>query len=282
MFSRRLLGIGFIVGVGLIVAVAYGVVVLADNSWLTYHWERSSNPVQLTLGDNFKTGAWDGHFTAAVADWNESTVLELTKVAGGTSPRKCKAATGKIEVCAERYGNTGWLGLAQIWISGDHITKAIAKMNDFYFVSGGSYDTPAWRALVMCQEIGHDFGLGRQDGATDSCMGSGQQPNDHDYAQLETIYSQLDEGGGSNEDPPPPLQRGTQEVRRGCACAAIASSLRHGAAEQRTVGQGDRRLARRREDALRPGFRQRLPSLHARHLDSRGRRDARRQTLRAG
>ena len=88
-------------------------------------------------------------------------------------------------------------------------------MNDFYFVSGGSYDTPAWRALVMCQEIGHDFGLGHQDGATDSCMGSGQQPNDHDYAQLETIYSQLDEGGGSNEDPPLPCKGGPKKCGGG-------------------------------------------------------------------
>ena len=105
----------------------------------------------------------DSHFADAVSDWNLSSALALTAVPGGTSPRRCRAASGTIEVCADSYGNNGWLGLAQIWVSGDHIAKAIAKMNDYYF-GWATYDTPAWRQFVMCQEIGHDWGLGHQDG----------------------------------------------------------------------------------------------------------------------
>lgn len=179
----------------------------ADHSWGNYHWERAANPVQLTLGDNFATSAWDSAYNTAVADWNQSKVLSLTKVAGATTPRRCKPATGTIEVCADTYGNNGWLGLAGISVSGDHIVAAYSKMNDTYYCPGCTYDTPAWRALVMCQEIGHDFGLDHQDEIFDNpnlgtCMDytndpqSNQHPNQHDYQQLESIYAHLDGGGG--------------------------------------------------------------------------------------
>ena len=135
-------------------------------------------------------------------------MLGLTTVAGGTSPRRCRAASGTIEVCADSYGNNGWLGLAQIWASGDHITKAIAKMNDYYFALN-QYNTSAWRQFVMCQEIGHDWGLGHQDEDfynynLGSCMdytnnpagddgnGNNLGPNSHDFAELVGIYAYLD------------------------------------------------------------------------------------------
>ena len=35
-------------------------------------------------------------------------------------------------------------------------------MNDSYF-NTAKYNTPAWRRLVMCQEVTHDFGLDHQD-----------------------------------------------------------------------------------------------------------------------
>ena len=54
MFFKGLLGIGCIVGVGLVVAVTSGVDVSAAHAWGNYHWARSSNPVKLTLGDNFR------------------------------------------------------------------------------------------------------------------------------------------------------------------------------------------------------------------------------------
>ena len=101
------------------------------HAWGSYHWERSSNPVSLTLGDNFKDqGTWLDHFYHAIGHdpdgnvwndgfhWDDSSMLDLTPVPGGTSPRRCRAASGTIEVCADSYGNNGWLGLAQIWVSG--------------------------------------------------------------------------------------------------------------------------------------------------------------------
>lgn len=170
----------------------------ADHAWANYHWSDSIQPLELQIGDNV-TSAWDGYLTGAIADWNASSRLDLTRVTGGTNPKNCKPVSGRIEVCNSNYGFNGWLGIAQIWLSGGHITQGVTKLNDSYF-GLAAYNTPAWRALVTCQEIGHDFGLGHQDedfstDDTTSCMdytdapAGNESPDDHDYEQLELIYN---------------------------------------------------------------------------------------------
>ena len=105
-------------------------------------------------------------------------------------------------MCNGAYGNNGWLGIASIWATGDHITQGTVKLNDTYFDTA-QYNTPAWRNLVMCQEVGHTFGLDHQDENftnpnLGTCMdytnspASNQRPNAHDYQQLQTIYAHLD------------------------------------------------------------------------------------------
>jgi hypothetical protein len=174
---------------------------LADHSWGNYHWARTSNPFKLSLGDNVSS-AWDSHLDRAILGWNVSGVLDTVKVAGRTKPRTCKPTAGRVEVCSERYGFNGWLGIAQIWISGSHITQGVTKVNDSYF-NTATYNTSQWRNFVMCQEIGHTFGLDHQDENTSNanlgtCMdytsnpGTNQDPNAHDYEQLETIYAHSD------------------------------------------------------------------------------------------
>lgn len=187
---------------GVLVVAVLAVSLSADHSWGNYHWARTSNPFTLKVGDNV-SAAWDAYLIEAESDWSQSSVLDLDVVSGGTRPRQCKPTSGRIEVCNERYGNNGWLGIAQIWISGGtHITQAVAKMNDSYF-NTSTYNTPAWRRLVMCQEIAHDFGLDHQDenfsnANLGSCMDytnnpvGNEHPNAHDYAQLEDIYAHLD------------------------------------------------------------------------------------------
>ncbi|HET7221188.1 MAG TPA: hypothetical protein VFJ02_24200 [Vicinamibacterales bacterium] len=184
----------------------------ANHSWGNYHWARTSNPFTLKVGDNVDAN-WDAYLDGAIADWSASSVMNLTEVAGSANPRNCRPTSGRIEVCNARYGSNGWLGIAQIWASGSHITQAVTKVNDTYFDTP-TYDSPAWRRLVMCQEIGHDFGLDHQDetfGNTNlgTCMDytndpdggaggaspndpSNEHPNSHDYQQLETIYSHTD------------------------------------------------------------------------------------------
>jgi hypothetical protein len=178
--------------------------VIADHSWGNYHWARTGNPFTLKVGDNVSS-TWDAYLDEAIVDWTASSVLDLTEVAGASNPRNCRPTAGRIEVCSSRYGNNGWLGIAQIWVSGDHITQATTRVNDYYF-SQAKYNTPGWRRLVMCQEIGHDFGLDHQDETFDNpnlgtCMDytsnpegppSNEHPNQHDYDQLEAIYAHLD------------------------------------------------------------------------------------------
>jgi hypothetical protein len=195
----------------------------ANHSWGKYHWARTANPFTLKTGDNVSS-AWDSYLNEAIADWNASTVLDLAKVAGGTTGSTCAPTAGRIEVCNAAYGTTGWLGVAQIWIGRrSHITQATAKMNDTYF-SQAQYNTPAWRRLVMCQEVAHDFGLDHQDenfnnANLGSCMDytndpdggaggaspsdpSNEHPNAHDFAQLLSIYSHTDNTSTVGAAPP--------------------------------------------------------------------------------
>lgn len=173
----------------------------ANHAWGSYHWARTQNPFNLRLGDNV-TSNWDSYLQTASGDWSRSTVLDTTVVAGGTTSKRCRPTSGRVEVCNSRYGNNGWLGLAQIWASGSHITQGAVKMNDTYF-NTAQYNTSAWRTLVMCQEVGHTFGLDHQDENFNNpplgtCMDytsdptPNQHPNQHDYEELGIIYSHLD------------------------------------------------------------------------------------------
>lgn len=194
----------------LAVASMLASVAFASHSWGIYHWGRTANPFTLKLGDNVST-AWDAHLATASSDWSQSSVVDTTVVSGQTNPRVCRATSGRVEVCNYRYGNNGWLGVASIWVSGSHITKGTVKVNDTYF-NTATYNTPAWKRFVMCQEIGHTFGLDHQDVDFNnvnlgSCMDytgdpdgtikgqlSNEHPNAHDYEQLEAIYAHLDAG----------------------------------------------------------------------------------------
>ncbi|HEY4481341.1 MAG TPA: hypothetical protein VI489_00660 [Candidatus Brocadiaceae bacterium] len=176
-------------------------VVSASHSWGNYHWARSSNPFTLNLGDNVSSG-WDSYLATTSTDWSASSVLDTVVVASNKNPRTCRATSGRVEVCNSKYGNNGWLGLAQIWASGSHIFQGVTKVNDTYF-STAKYNTPAWKNMVMCQEVGHTLGLNHQDenfnnANLGTCMdytgdpNSNQHPNQHDYDMLETIYAHLD------------------------------------------------------------------------------------------
>jgi hypothetical protein len=177
----------------------------ANHSWGGYHWARTSNPFTVHLGDNVSS-AWDSYLRVASTDWTQSAVLNTDVVTGRAKSRNCRPTSGRDEVCNASYGNNGWLGVAQIWITGGtHITQGTVKVNDTYF-STPTYNTPAWRALVMCQEIGHTFGLDHQDenfnnSNLGTCMDytsdpdgplSNEHPNKHDYDELATIYAHLD------------------------------------------------------------------------------------------
>lgn len=181
-------------------ALAFASAAYANHSWGTYHWARQSNPFTLKLGDNV-SATWDSYLQTTSGDWSLSSVLDTTIVTG-QGRKNCRPMTGRVEVCNAKYGNNGWLGIAQIWVSGTHITQGTTKLNDTYF-NTPTYNTPAWRNLVLCQEVGHTLGLDHQDENFNNpplgtCMDyssdpmPNQHPNVHDYEQLELIYAHLD------------------------------------------------------------------------------------------
>lgn len=204
--------------IALAVVVALGATVpaSANHSWGGYHWARSTSTLGLTV-NRAVTGVWGTYVnTAITSDWNNRSVLRLTgrDAPAGTSRKRCSPISGQILVCNDSYGQRGWLGIATIWADANkHITAGTTKLNDSYF-STATYNKPAWRALVACQEIGHDFGLAHQDETfgnlnLGSCMDytnapaggvlngfnygpSNEHPNSHDTTQLNTTYQHLD------------------------------------------------------------------------------------------
>jgi len=184
----------------------------ASHSWGNYHWARTSNPFTVRVIDSMSS-SWDDNLNTAISDWNASSVLNVVKEAGDDSSnvrKRCRPVSGKVRACNANYGNNGWLGLAQIWITGGtHISQATTKVNDTYLASSGYNETN--RQHVLCQEIGHDWGLDHQDesGADlNTCMDyadalDNAHPNQHDYQQLETIYkSHLDSSSTIAAAPP--------------------------------------------------------------------------------
>lgn len=206
MFSKfiRYVSVVVFVFVGIVLFVF---VVQATHSWGSYHWARMANPFILQFGNNVSS-AWTTYLFTTASDWSVSDALD-TKIVSGKGGTRCKATNGRVEVCSKKYGYNGWLGIAQIWVSGNHITQGTVKFNDTYFQTA-KYNTPFWRQFVVCQEVGHTLGLDHQDEDfanvnLGTCMDytsdpdgsingqlSNLHPNQHDYDQLALIYAHLD------------------------------------------------------------------------------------------
>ena len=172
----------------------------ASHSWNNYHWARTTSSFNLQVIDSVSS-SWEDELNRSLGEWSQSSKLDLTVTSysnSSTTRRNCSAVSGKIRVCNYTYGNTGWLGLASINLDSlGHISQGTAKMNDTYSSSFASQDE---RWHVMCQEVGHLFGLDHTstDGSSQgTCMDYSQSssstaPNQHDYDELATIYSHLD------------------------------------------------------------------------------------------
>ncbi len=190
----------FIAATAVVALLALTAIASADHSWGNYHWARTSNPFTLQLENDLTTAEWNIHLGNVSTDWSKSNVLDTTIVNDTATSKACKPIAGKIRVCNRTYGFNGWLGLAQIWVTNGHITQGVAKVNDSYF-NTGTYNNANAKRHVLCQEVGHDFGLDHQHGVSDSCMNdegntlslaSAVSPNQHDYDQLATIYAHTD------------------------------------------------------------------------------------------
>jgi hypothetical protein len=191
----------------------------ATHSWNGYHWARTHNPLVLKVNGSL-TGVWPDYVNLAMANWSNFSSTSYTDVLdfsptvfapSSASVKKCSPIAGQDLVCNAPYGQRGWLGVASVWLSGSHITQGTVKLNDTYFAMA-QYNTPSWRQMVTCQEIGHTFGLDHQDTNFNNtnlgtCMDytndptgtagtngtlANTAPNAHDYEELDTIYQHLD------------------------------------------------------------------------------------------
>lgn len=194
----------------------------AKHSWGNWHWERSANPVTLpvlnsTTDVRTPVGGqnWPALLARSASDWSSSAVLDLAvrpqSAADLAAQQACPFMPDTIRVCNVFNPNVTWLGLATVLpdvSSGQgHLLAATAQVNDAWF------STPLYSELnaqhVMCQEIGHTFGLDHQDesGADlNTCMDyadalDNPSPNAHDYQQLSTIYQHLDGAGSGGGNP---------------------------------------------------------------------------------
>jgi hypothetical protein len=184
----------------------------ANHSWGKYHWARTASDGSFTLDlARNTTSPWTTMLSTASSNWNASTgpstVLHTNVVTGDDSDRRaCPPVLGRVEVCNADYGATGWLGLAQIWIyrGGSHIAQGVTELNDYYFSGAGrsyQYNNSAEQQHVVCQEVGHTFGLDHQDESgisLDTCMDyyhntsstdtRSTTPNKGDFGELSCIY----------------------------------------------------------------------------------------------
>jgi len=183
--------------------------VIADHAWSDYHWATSTGTVNLPVVDSV-TPDWQQSFETSLNKWNQSGAINQTVESaddGSRTRKRCSSIEGKMRVCNADYGYNGWAGLASINLdSQGHIKLGTAKMNDSY-LSSSSED---YRNHVMCQEIGHVFGLGHtsEDGSSQkTCMDysndiNSQWPNSHDYQMLSSIYNHIDgydSAGGTSD-----------------------------------------------------------------------------------
>ncbi len=216
---------------------------LAGNIWAGHHWadvdgDHQNNSISLTLVDHLDAVAYttEGAFDAVLSDWNGSPgPLSLTS--SGDTPATGVLACGdddsdaardqiigEIHVCNLGYGVNGWLGLARIWLDGDgHIQAGVALMNDSYLLAEGSaYNNANARRHVLCQEIGHTFGLDHQKSPRQqSCMNDRWGltnpdfvgPNAHDFETLFAIYGapSSDEEDGGKTKPCNPKKPGCDQ-----------------------------------------------------------------------
>ena len=198
--TRSFRGVFTIGLLAIVILVGGSVSSWATHGWNNYHWARTSNPMPLKVVDSVD-GNWQFEFDMALTEWNLSGALDMNVASSNDSGRtrkQCKMQPGQIRVCNATYGFNGWLGLATIGLDPNgHIDQGSAKMNDSY----SSYWTiPDEKRHVMCQEIGHLFGLGHTSedrSSQKTCMDYSSDPmsispNQHDYDLLAQIYSHID------------------------------------------------------------------------------------------
>ena len=183
---------------------------LEQHSWEDYHLQHEAlSPVVHNQS---------GYDPAAVtAAWNALNTRIQLRPSGEGFP---------LTITEGGDENSGWLGLATIRIGAEsHITEATVKMNRVLLARFPAVVDEH----VLCQEVGHLFGLGHQPNTErDSCMNDcaglrgeewlaclsdpqGVTPNAHDAEELNRIYAHVPQDPDAPPCHPPPACLG--EIR---------------------------------------------------------------------
>ena len=213
----------------------------SGHQWGDYLWQTADAPLKLNVAYRFANNAWVPYYEAALVKWeqNDRSPLDLTNRGqdSATDPAICTAKPGMVLVCAAAYGQTGWVGIAEIEINGIYITEATAKFNDTYYATP-QYNNDGQRQFVACHEIGHTFALGHLDTSfynrnKGSCMDYTADPDgppdnrnpgtvDWDVLNSTTMYGDLVIGKGKGGGGKPPKNLDPFEFRAVGAAAPAA------------------------------------------------------------
>uniref|UniRef100_A0A7S1IYG1 Peptidase M10 metallopeptidase domain-containing protein n=1 Tax=Eutreptiella gymnastica TaxID=73025 RepID=A0A7S1IYG1_9EUGL len=153
-------------------------VCLTDHWWNQYHWSFGSGGRDLTIANchgpssgrikgktvtsPLTTSDWSEIYQHVVGNWVMDDALGYR-----LQPVSCNQ-NADIVMLNDFYGNTGWLGIAEISVSdGMHIDASWSKFNDYYGYKYG--DPKAVAKSVQCQEVGHTLGMDHQSETGENC-----------------------------------------------------------------------------------------------------------------
>jgi hypothetical protein len=171
----------------LLVAVALGAI---GTAWANHRWGCWK---YADYQINFYNGCSGSYATyvqeEGISDsnsWHNYTDVSL-------SPSGQAGTTDHLNCFNGSYGFNGWLGIAEIrQYSGCIIREGRSRFNQSYLDNAAYGYSTTNKKHVICQEIGHLFGLNHQKGQAQSCMNDRilyvPNPNQHDQDLVNSIY----------------------------------------------------------------------------------------------